>query len=258
MHPVDKALIPDNLADLSERSRRRMMDLLLKTSESHATLLPHSDKSWSLDFCLNPTRFVARADDASKLSHIELERTTLTPSAFETGARAVGTGETVQMPSSLAFESIGYKAAALPEFADLGILFDASRGTIGNDGSGRVRLERRTPDAAMSMAPFPGLYCSGWVKNGPTGVIVSTFGDASATGDAIADDWHANAPFLSRDKTPAGWEGVKEETKSTHGARVVMWSDWQKIDQAERERGQQRGKPREKFTKTADMLAVLG
>jgi adrenodoxin-NADP+ reductase len=49
---------------------------------------------------------------------------------------------------------------------------------------------------------------------------------------------------------------VREEAGPSR-ANAVAWNDWRKIDQAERERGQINGKEREKFTKTADMLAVL-
>ena len=33
-----------------------------------------------------------------------------------------------------------------------------------------------------------GIYCSGWVKRGPVGVIVSTMTDAFETGKQIVDD----------------------------------------------------------------------
>jgi len=41
------------------------------------------------------------------------------------------------------------------------------------------------------------------------------------------------------------------------GVRVVSFSDWKKIDAAEMERGKPIGKPREKFVKVEEMLAVL-
>ena len=113
---------------------------------------------------------------------------------------------------------------------------------------------------------LPGVYCAGWVKRGPTGVIASTMEDAFATGDAIAADWHAGAAFLrgaSSSSSPspppvaaAGWEGLRTEL-DTSRSRVVAWDDWRKIDRAERERGRAVGKEREKFTSTSEMLAVI-
>ena len=38
------------------------------------------------------------------------------------------------------------------------------------------------------MLLFAGLYCSGWVKRGPIGVIVSTMNDAFETGKMVLDD----------------------------------------------------------------------
>jgi len=108
----------------------------------------------------------------------------------------------------------------------------------------------------MSYGHFPGLYCAGWVKRGPTGVIASTMEDAFATADAIAQDLAAAVPFLNTKQPASGWEGVRQET-GLDKARVVDWADWQSIDAAERERGQKVGKEREKFTSTADMLSVL-
>ena len=40
----------------------------------------------------------------------------------------------------------------------------------------------------MYVCCLVGLYCSGWVKRGPVGVIVDTMNDAFATGATISDD----------------------------------------------------------------------
>lgn len=34
-----------------------------------------------------------------------------------------------------------------------------------------------------------GLYCSGWVKTGPVGVILTTMSNAFETAEAIVDDY---------------------------------------------------------------------
>jgi adrenodoxin-NADP+ reductase len=53
--------------------------------------------------------------------------------------------------------------------------------------------------------------------------------------------------------------GVRREVgEGIDNARVVDWEGWRRIDAAERERGGKVGKEREKFTRTAEMLAVLG
>lgn len=39
--------------------------------------------------------------------------------------------------------------------------------------------------------PLPGLYCSGWVKRGPTGVIATTMTDSFLTGQMLLQDLKA-------------------------------------------------------------------
>lgn len=55
----------------------------------------------------------------------------------------------------------------------------------------------RTPGAAVARKPFHGLYYTGSVKTGATGVIASTMADAFAIADAITGDWGARLPFLA-------------------------------------------------------------
>ncbi|KAK4193674.1 hypothetical protein QBC35DRAFT_479908 [Podospora australis] len=256
-HPVDTSLIPSDIKPLP-RAPRRLMDILLKGSPTPVS--SPSEKSWSLDFQLTPKAFLPAPSSSQQLSATQFEKTTLS-APFDPHAYALPTGELTEIPSSVAFRSIGYKSEPLPEFADLGIPFNERWGVISNDGNGRVQHEERTADAAMSFGHFPGLYCAGWVKRGPTGVIASTMEDAFATADAITSDWGSGkVPFLNdaHGEGVNGWEGVtKESGGTTEKARVVSWADWKRIDGVERERGRQVGKEREKFVRTGDMLAVL-
>ena len=252
-HPIDSTLIPSDPSTLP-RARRRLMDILLKGSPT--PIAPPPPKSWSLDFCLTPKAFLPSPSTPSRLATAEFEQTSLS-SPFDPNAYALGTGKTTQITCSVAFRSIGYKSTPLPEFADLGIPFDDGRGVISNDRHGRVQHEERARDGLSVLGSFPGLYCAGWVKRGPTGVIASTMQDAFDTADAMAGDWAEQVPFLNAGREVDGWEGVKAE-QGVEGAKVVSWEDWRRIDGAERERGRPVGKEREKFTKTAEMLAVLG
>ncbi len=254
LHPFDTSLVPPDLKALP-RAPRRLMEVLLKGS---ATAVEAAAKSWSLDFRLSPRKFVSAADDVSRVGSCTLERMTLS-SAFDPKSHAQPTGETVEMPASIVFRSIGYKSEALPGFSELDIPFDERRGTILNDGLGRVVREVRERDAAISREQYPGLYCSGWVKRGPTGVIAATMEDAFATGDAIVQDWRAEVPFLNSDDGSSqicGWSGVLGEAGNLD-ARVINWDDWRLIDKAETQQGAHAGKGRGKFTRIADMLAVL-
>ena len=53
-----------------------------------------------------------------------------------------------------------------------------------------------------------------------------------------------------------GWDGVKGEAER-RGLRRVSWSDWERIDAAEKQNGKKIGKEREKFSTVKDMLEVL-
>lgn len=251
-HPVDSSLMPEDISKLP-RAPRRIMEVLKKGSAASAST---ASQSWSLDFCLSPKEFTPSSVSPSRIGGITFEKTKLVPDPFDPAAKARGTGEIVNIDSSVAFRSIGYKSEGLPGFRELGIPFDDELGIIPNDQLGRILdINETKSDAGTHL---PGMYCAGWVKRGPTGVIASTMQDAFSTADAIAEDWHSHAPFLNADKgvSGLGWDGVKEEAERL-GCRRVSWQDWQKIDAVERSTGQQRGKEREKFTRIEDMLAVL-
>ena len=130
---------------------------------------------------------------------------------------------------------------------DLGIDFDERRGIIPHDSHGRVT------SLSEDGTGIPGLYCSGWVKRGPAGVIANTMEDAFDTAESIAQDWENQQPFMSGTD---GWEALQEDA-GVKSLRPVSWDDWKKIDVVERFRGKAKGKPREKFTSIPTLLGVL-
>lgn len=132
----------------------------------------------------------------------------------------------------------------------IGVHFDAQAGIIPNDGKGRIITQTEN-----KISTLPGMYCSGWVKRGPTGVIASTMEDAFSTAEAIAQDWEAKAAFLMGGD---GWETLRSEVSGEGGrGRTVSWEDWLRIDAVERREGAVRGKEREKLTSVEGMLGVL-
>ncbi|KAF4340370.1 ferredoxin-NADP+ reductase [Fusarium beomiforme] len=252
--PFDRSLIPEDLKTLP-RASKRLMEVLVKGSP---TPQETAAKSWSLDSCLSPKHFLGNQDANSKVASTEFDVTELA-SPFDPKSSVKATGKTTILPSDIVFRSVGYKSIALPGFSELGIQFDDRRGVVDNDGFGRVtRMVSDTHAGGAHNERVPGVYCAGWVKNGPTGVIATTMQDAFTTGDAIVHDWLSGGPFLnaSAHDSVTGWEGLRLDAGSST-CRAVTWDDWRKIDRAERERGQKNGKEREKFTRTDDMLAVI-
>ncbi|GKT80253.1 LOW QUALITY PROTEIN: NADPH:adrenodoxin oxidoreductase, mitochondrial [Colletotrichum tofieldiae] len=253
-HPVDKTLIPPDIKSLP-RAARRLMEVVVKGSAARPEDV---DRSWSLNFCLSPVEFRASETISSDVRSTVFERTELSHK-FDPGAQARLTGETLVLPSDLVFRSIGYKSVPLPGFKEAGIAFDDRRGVVMNDGRGRVlRIDQREASDSTQSGVSNGVYCAGWVKRGPTGVIASTMQDAFETGDSIVQDWLSGLQFLSQANTisAAGWEGVRAEIGES-ASRRIGWDDWHRIDAAEKEKGRAAGKEREKFTSTKAMLEVL-
>lgn len=274
--PIPQDLLPpENVISSLPRAQKRLIQLLAKGS---STSPEEATKKWSLDFLLSPHSLHWSPKFPFRLSHVKFNRTELDPSdPFFPSAQVTpkiltsGKPAQVDLPANIFFRSVGYKSMPLPGFEDLGIQFDKRRGIIPNDGFGRVTSsaepaeDSKTPDGDL-ISHLPGLYCAGWVKRGPTGVIASTMTDAFSTADTIAADWEAQKSngaskisFLnasSGGSTGLGWEGVRPEAEK-RGLRPTSWQDWLRIDAVEKERGSNKGKLREKFGRVEEMLEVI-
>ena len=91
----------------------------------------------------------------------------------------------------------------------------------------------RVLDATGS--PIPGVYCAGWIKRGPTGVIGTNKKDATETVDLLLED--ARAGVL----TTADANGSIDALLAERGIEVVTHGGWEAIDAVERARGQRAG-----------------
>ncbi|PWY74383.1 NADPH-adrenodoxin reductase Arh1 [Aspergillus heteromorphus CBS 117.55] len=271
--PIPRTLFPTEAAiSALPRAQKRLVQLLAKGSTNDPSTSP---KSWSLDFLLSPESLHGSPAHPHRLSHVKFARNELDPTdPFLSTAKVTpkylpsGQRAEVDIPANTFFRSVGYKSLPLPGLEDLGIQFNEQRGVIPNDGFGRITTSVNTgineplPDGSL-ISHLPGLYCAGWVKRGPTGVIASTMTDAFTTADAIAADvsgqrGEAKAPLLNAPghSSGLGWEGVRPEAEK-RGLRPTSWADWQRIDRAERQRGDEKGKVRDKFGRVEEMLEVL-
>jgi adrenodoxin-NADP+ reductase len=268
--PIPRDLFPpeDTIAALP-RAQKRLIQLLAKGSTNDPST---ATKSWSLDFLLSPECLHWSPKFPHRLSHVRFSRNQLDPAdpfspSSKVSPKYLSSGKRAQLDlcANTFFRSVGYKSLPLPGLADIGVPFDDSRGVIPNDGFGRVTVPLNAeagtrdtlPDGSL-ISHLPGLYCAGWVKRGPTGVIATTMTDAFSTADAIAADVAQNGSSLlnPNEGTSLGWEGVRPEAERL-GVRATSWEDWERIDRAERERGAQKGKVREKFGRVEEMLEVL-
>ncbi|KAF2736784.1 NADPH:adrenodoxin oxidoreductase mitochondrial precursor [Polyplosphaeria fusca] len=254
---IDSGFYPLDIKKLP-RIQRRIGEILLKGSKAS---LSDTEKSWALEFLLAPNAMNA-GSDSNNLASVDFTRQEFSPGAdnLAKNASVSATSETVTIPATLAFRSVGYKAAEIPGLAELGVHFDHKLGIIPNDPYGRIITPSAGP-GDLAASHIPGLYCAGWVKRGPTGVIASTMDDAFTSGDVIATDWHSGVPFLNTEhgnngSTGMGWDGVKDLV-TAQGIRPLEWKDWKRIDAAERARGRNLGKEREKFGSVKEMLESL-
>ena len=240
------------------RARRRIAELLLKAS-SKASPTSSAQKHFELSFLLAPTRFKGKNGRLQSLT-LQHQQFANPDDAFDPTTSVQPIPESfTKIETPLAFRSIGYKSLPLPGLDELGIRFDTRRGIIPNERGRVVVYPTSQPGIDVVPQTLPGLYVAGWVKRGPTGVIASTMEDAFATGDCIVQDLESGHAFLHGRLDEAGgaregWEGVQREAE---GLRRTTWRDWSIIDRAERERGANLSKEREKIVMVEEMLRVL-
>jgi len=170
-----------------------------------------------------------------KLERALLGRNRLEGNPFHQVARDTGSVEA--LACGALFRSVGYRGTPLP-----GLPFDEAQGVFPN-------REGRIVDARGTV--LPGLYATGWIKRGPTGIIGTNRADSVATVEALL----ADLPDLAG-VTRSGADGAMPLLQD-RGVRVVSYRDWQKVDAAELQRGERAGKAREKFTRVEEMLRVL-
>ncbi len=187
-------------------------------------------KKFFIDFLKSPVELTGKG----RIEKVILEKNQLTG---EPGRqKAQGTGQKEGLACGILFRSVGYRGIPIE-----GVPFDPRGGVIPNE-QGRVK------DGGGIV---PGLYVTGWIKRGPSGVIGTNKPDSEETVQHIFEDMVRLAPCQQPDIHAVG--GLLERK----GVRVVSFEGWKKIDAAEISRGQSVGKPREKFTTVAEMLSVL-
>ena len=177
-------------------------------------------KRMTFDFFAKPLRI----EGDGKAERLIVERTQL-----DSDGRAVGTGETYEVPASLVISAIGYSTPPMP-----GVPYDERHGHFLND-HGQIG---------------DGLYCVGWARRGPTGTI----GTNRPDGYEVAEQVSAAMPPGSDGGKPGG-PGL-DALLTERGIEATSFNDWRTIEKAE-EAQARAGSPREKFVRVEDWLSVL-
>jgi ferredoxin/flavodoxin---NADP+ reductase len=183
-----------------------------------------------LRFLVSPVAILGE----DRVAGVEIVQNELVAEGERISARATDRHETI--PAGIVFRSVGYRGVALPDLP-----FDAARGTLLNDG-GRVLDE--------SSEPLAGVYCAGWIKRGPTGVIGTNKKDATETVKLLLED--AAAGRLAGVVEPRDLVDVLAE----RGGDPVLYAGWEEIDRVEKAAGEPHGRPRVKLCSWEDLLAA--
>jgi ferredoxin--NADP+ reductase len=150
--------------------------------------------------------------------------------------RTDGELETIETP--LVVRAIGYRGTAVE-----GLPFDDVSGTLSHL-SGSV-VDPATGDSVV------GVYCSGWIKRGATGMIGTNKTDSAETVDTMLHDFAAGRLLDPRHDM--------EHLGQLVGSRqpdLVDKHAWGRIDQSERRAGHAQGRPRRKIVHTTELLAI--
>ena len=206
---------------------RRNMDVLRGFAERQPEGKPRSVR---LRFLASPVAILGE----EHVEAVEIVRNRLEAKPGG-GVRAVPTDEREVLPCGALFRSVGYHGIELA-----GVPFDAATGTMPNVG-GRVLDEEGVP--------VPGLYCAGWIKRGPTGVIGTNKKDATETVELLLED-HRNGRLAGRGESGRTLDELLVERDVT----AVVYVGWEAIDALERERGAGEGRPRIKLATWEELL----
>lgn len=221
------------LSDNPERSTEKKLEMINEYSNHTKT----KNKSLTIRFLLSPIELIP--DEDGNVKAIKLVKNTLSRSD-DGSLRPKATEETEILDVGMVFRSIGYRGIPLPE-----IPFKESWGIFPNN-NGRITdiSEENT---------LTGLYCTGWIKRGPTGVIGTNKTDSAETVALMVEDINKGNTFQPENPNSEKIEALIKERNPEY----IDYEDWLKIDREEITRGEKEGRPRVKFTNIEDIKKLL-
>ena len=188
----------------------------------------HQERRLHLHFFATPVEIEG---ENGKVSALKVQRTELD-----------GTGnvrpldEFKTFPVQAVYRAVGYFGSELQE-----IPFDSQKGVITN-------LEGRVLDSTGNH--IPGVYCTGWIKRGPVGLIGHTKADAIETiGHVISDKESWWQPKR------AGEDQILEHLNQK-GVQYIDWTGWLKLDKVEIVSGVAEGRERKKLFDRDQMTQI--
>lgn len=203
--------------------------VMVKTLEQlRANPQEPQDRRLHLHFFASPVEVVGQD---GKVAGLTIEKTKLDGSGG-----VVATGETTSFPIQAIYRAVGYFGSPVDK-----IPFNAKSGVIPNE-AGRVIDE--------DGQNIQGVYCTGWIKRGPVGLIGHTKADAIETiGNVLQDRDRWWQPEL------AGEHQIIE-TLESRNIDFVDWAKWLKINSKEKAIGEALGRERMKLFDREEILKI--
>lgn len=234
------------------RAKTRIDALLTKVAEG-SKIVSAGTKSVELRFLLGPLEVIPSNGSSDRVGSIRVVRNRLELNPGTGSERAVAVSEETEVvPCGMVLGSIGYLCLPVE-----GVPYDDLNSVIKNEG-GRV-------------AGTVGMYCSGWARRGPSGIIGTNITDARSVVAAIVQDMSEGR--LVPNDNAEGRQGLirmlaseqtSEGASRTEGGmdsipkpvRIVNWDGYKGIDRHELASGGSKGKPREKLVDIGQMLEI--
>jgi len=147
-----------------------------------------------------------------------------------------GTGRFTDWDVQAVYRAVGYLSSHLAD-----IPFDHVSGTVPHQAGRVLDLDENQ---------LPGVYCTGWIKRGPVGLIGHTKGDAAETVRSLL----ADAGTLAQPVRPEPDEIL--DFLAQRGVPYTTWDGWGLLDAHEQSLGVPEGRERVKVVEREEMLRV--
>lgn len=230
--PVDLQLNQESEQELADKSNKNSVLNIKLFHQLSINKVKEKNKQCYFHFLKSPIEILG--DKA--VTGLKLAQNKLSGQPFNQIANVSEHNENLEC--GLVFRSVGYKGVSLP-----GVPFDKKKAIIPNINGRVVNEDEQHLD---------GLYVTGWIKRGPSGIIGTNRADSIETVSSLLDD--LPALIIKKDSLTDVELSLREIKEK--GGHIISYADWSKIDKLEVQKGFSKEKPREKITNISELLQV--
>ncbi len=235
---IEEVELDEFTKELLEKEEDRSLVKKIEILNSYSEDIEfQKSKKLHIRFLVSPTEILA--DEEGKVRAIKLVKNELYR-AEDGSLRPRPTDETEELEVGLVFRSIGYQGVPLPE-----VPFHEKWGVIHNE-KGRI-IDPETGEHIC------GLYSTGWIKRGPTGVIGTNKQDSGETVQCIVEDIESGHHLSPEKPHPDHILELVSERQPDY----FTYEDWIKLNELEVSKGEEQGRPRVKYTSIEEMLNAV-